>query len=99
MEAVNKNMIHELLWGKCGKVHGERQYADSIHAQFFQKLTSLIYGRQETWMSTWSDDLARMRIEGDDHGRCVKGVRILNSATDNRAMPAMNPVKDTDAHH
>jgi hypothetical protein len=50
-------------------------------------------------MRAGADYFTRMWIEGDDDGWRVKGVRVIDCTTDDRAVSAMHAVKDPNAHH
>ncbi len=96
VEAVDEDLRDEVGGRQLGELRGERQDQHGVHAQLRHQLGAPVVRGEQRRVAAGADDLAGVRVEGDDDGRDAQLTGALDGAADDQLVSAVHTVVGAD---
>ena len=96
MEFRQQKIFYVLRCTHLTELPAERYHHHMIHAEFFQQLQFFLDGAQAEQGLFRPDDVAGMRVKGDDDALTLQGTGILHNAFDDGLVSVMHTIESAD---
>ncbi len=96
VQLVDQDLPHEVGGGQPGELGGEGQDQHRVHAQLGHEFGAPVVRGEQRGVAARADDLARVRVEGDDHRRNAEGAGPVHGVPDDQLVPAVHSVVGAD---
>lgn len=96
VQPVDEDLRDEVGGRQLGELGGERQDQQGVHAQLRHQFGAAVVRGQQRRVAAGSDDLAGVRVEGDDDGRNAQLTGALDGPADDQLVSAVHAVVGAD---
>ncbi len=95
-QPVDQDLDHEVGRGELRELLGEREDQHRVHAQLRHQFGPAVVRGEQRRVAAGADDLAGVRVEGDDDGGDAQRPGAVHGVADDELVPAVNAVVGAD---